>query len=333
LRELFLSSNYKVEWPTFPGAWSAGKYNARIIVEFDNNGWIWDNNNTNIKKVTVKLEPWGLPEPYHSIYNVGFNGMVGIETDNGRQGYGVSYTQISEKPLYVNATLQARPDPNNNGVSNAIVSVDNSFYTMNTSRRGNVLTVQRTGDNVMISLSPSIAVPLILNIHKQTARDAYAYYVVEVDGRPQTDLGATFMTWNGIGQNCYDFAGAGMGNWSTSADEKSESADQGYGLRWNNTTHSGTVSLYGTFYVPQDSSSTFRITAQSESADVESSLGSGQVISASSGEGIQNLADVFEKVKSEEICVVGGDYFWNSGKVYEPLKGSIEGKASSCITQ
>jgi len=333
LRELFLSNKFKVDWPTYPGAWSAGKYNARIIVEFENDSWVWDANNSNIKKVTVKLEPWGLPEPYHSIYNVGFNGMVGIETDNGRQGYGASYTQTSEKPLYVNGVLQARPDPNNNGVSNAIVSVNNSFYTMNTSRRGNVLTVQRSGDNVTISLSPSIAVPMILNITRNNSRDAYAYYVVEVDGRPQTDLGSTFMTWNGIGQGCYDFVGAGMGNWSNSADEKSDSADQGYGLRWNNTTHAGTVSLYGTFYAPQDSASTFRITAQSDSADVESDLGSGQVITASGGDGIKSLADVFEKVKSEEICVVGGEYFWNSGKVYESLQGSIQGKENTCIAQ
>lgn len=333
LSELFRNDKFEVKWPTYPGAWEAGKYNARIVVEFEDQSWVWDSNNSNIKKITVVLEPWGLPEPYHSIYNVGFNGMVGIETDNGRQGYGASYTQTSEKPLYINSTLQARPDPNNNGVSNAIVSVQNDFYTMNTSRRGNVLTVQRTGQNVMINLSPSIAVPMVLDITRNTARDAYAYYVVEVDGRPQTDLGATFMTWNGIGQGCYDFVGAGMGNWSNSADEKSDSADQGYGLRWNNSTHAGTVSLFGTFYVPQESSSIFRITSQSESANVESPQGTGQIITIAGSDGIKSLADVFEKVKSEEICVVGGEYFWNSGKVYEPLQASIQGKENTCIAQ
>ncbi len=335
LRELFLSDKFDVEWPSEPSAWKAGKFNARIIVEFNEDNWSWTNDNNNIKKVTVKLEPWGDPEPYHTLYNIGFNGMVGIESDNGRQGYGVSYIQMSEDPVYLTDTIEARADPYNNGVTSAIVSVDDSFYNMNNPvRKGNVLTVNRRGDNVELILSPSVAVPMILSITRNQAMDAYAYYLAEVDGKTQNEMGSTFMQWTGIGQGCFDFSGTGMGNWTNAGDEKSETTGQGYGLRWNNATGSGTVSLYGTMYTPEKSASVIKITAQSESATLETPFGNGStIIVQSTSDEIGSISDVIEGVKDETICVVGGEYFWNSGKQLEKIESNIHSKENTCIAK
>ncbi|HNV01347.1 MAG TPA: hypothetical protein PKK60_02890, partial [archaeon] len=277
LSELFRSERFVIEWPNKPAPWKAGKYNAKIIIEFNDN-WVWNNDNNNIKKVTVKLEPWGDPEPFHTIYNIGFNGLVGLdsESENGRVGYGTNYQVMSEEAFYITDTIKAEYDTSGTPVTKAIVSVDDSFYNLNNPvRKGNVLTVSRVGDDVKLILSPSIAVPMVLNVTRTQARDAYAYYLVEVDGKAQNEMGATFMQWTGIGEGCFDFSGKGMGNWTNAGDEKSETTGQGYGLRWNNATGSGTVSLYGTMYTPEKSASVIKITAQSESATLETPFGNG----------------------------------------------------------
>jgi hypothetical protein len=332
IRELFLDrEKFVVEWPNGPsGAWTAGKYNARIIIEFNNDTWVWDPDNNNIKKITIKLEPWGDPNPYHTIYNVGFNGLVGVE--GGRSGYGVNYTQMSERALNIATNIKAIPNTANDGVSNATVTVNNSFYLLNNiASRGNVLTITRSGDDVKITMSPSVAVPMILSVNRTQAMDAYAYYMASVDGHEENELGTSFMQWTGIGQGCFDFTGKGMGVWQSTLDEKSETTGLGYGLRWLSATRAGTVNLYGTMFVPADSASKIRITSQSETATLETPFGSGNEILIDTGNGMNSIASVIEGVKSGDICVVGGEYFWNSEKTIEPIKSSITAKENTCI--
>ncbi len=332
LRELFLSEKFKVDYSNKPGAWRAGKYNARLVIEFNNETWQWNDNN-DIKSITLFLEYWGDPVPYNPIYNVSFNGMVGLNTDNGRQGYGSSYNQLSERAFLITEganVVSATPNPISNTPTRVNVSVDNSFYNMNFTRTGNVLTVQRIGEDVDLVLSPSIAVPLILNINRENALDAYAYYSVEVDGQPQNS-GSRFLNWTGIGQGCVAHDGSSMTTWVNSPDSKNPSGD-GYGLRWNNAVASGTSSFYGVFYVPETSAAILKIMSQSESASFNSTHGNGPQIVVDSGNGIRNLKDVFDAVRNEEICVIGGEYFWNNSVVIEDLKGQIASIENTCMT-
>ena len=332
IRDLFLDTErFEFDWPNGPsGAWSAGKYDARIIIEFNNDTWTWDNDNNNIKKITVKLEPQGDPKPYHTIYNVGFNGLVGIE--GGRSGYGVNYTQLSEKPLNIATNIRSLPNSANDGVSNATVEVTNSFYKLNNiATRGNLMTISRSGDDVKIVLSPSVAVPMILSINRTQAMDAYAYYMASVDGHEENELGPTFMQWTGIGQGCYDFLGTGMGNWVNTIDGKAEPSNLGYGLRWGSATRAGTVNLYGTMYVPAESASKIRITGQSETALLETPHGTGTEILIDTTNGMNSIESVIEGVKNGEICVSGGEYYWNSEQVIGQIQNSILAKENTCI--
>lgn len=332
LRELFLSDKFNVKWANEPGAWRAGKYNARLVIEFNNESWRWVDNN-DIKSITMHLEYWGDPVPYNPIYNVSFNGTVGLNTDNGRQGYGSNYNQLTEREFVIvegAQTVRATPNPISNTPTRVNVSVDESFYNMNFTRPGNILTVQRIGDDVELTLSPSLAVPIILDITRNSALDAYAYYSVDVDGQPQT-AGSSLFRWNGIGQGCVAHDGSSMTTWRNSADSKS-STGEGYGLRWNNTVASGTSSFYTTFYVPEQKSARLRIMQQSESANFISTHGQGQQIVVSSGTGIRSLSDVFDAVRNEEVCVIGGEYFWNSETVIEPLREEIVSRENTCMT-
>ncbi len=332
IRDLFLDTEkFEFDWPNGPsGAWTAGKYDARIIIEFNEDSWTWDNDNNNIKKITVKLEPQGDPEPYHTIYNVGFNGLVGIE--GGRSGYGVNYTQLSEEPLNVATNIRALPNSSSDGVSNATVEVSDSFYTLNNiASKGNVMTISRSGNDVKIVLSPSVAVPMILSVNRTQAMDAYAYYLASVDGHEQNELGTTFMQWTGIGSGCFDFVGDGMGTWVNRIDGKAENTSLGYGLRWGSATRAGTVNLYGTMYAPADSASKIKITGQSETATLETPHGTGNEILIDTGDGMNSIAAVIQGVKDGEICVSGGEYFWNSEQVISQIKDSITAKENTCI--
>jgi hypothetical protein len=332
VRELFLSDKFDIEWGNEPGAWRAGKYNARLIIEFNNETWEWQDNN-DIKSITLDLEYFGEPYPNNPIYNIGFNGSIGLSSDNGRQGYGVNYTQASEESLAIlegSNAIFTTPNPLSNTPTEVGVEVDDSFYNMNFTRPGNILTVNRVGENVDLTLSPSIAVPVILDITRDDALDAYAFYSVEANGQPQNS-GSKFMNWTGIGQGCVDHSGASMTTWFNSPDYKNDAGD-GYGLRWNNTIASGTASFYGVFYVPEDASATLRIMSQSETANFISNQGNGQQIVVDSGSGIRSIKDVFDRVASEEVCVIGGEYFWNNAAVLEDIESEIDSRENSCMT-
>jgi hypothetical protein len=328
IEELFKSNKFKITWPGKPGAWDAGKYNARIVIEFEEDNWTWNDAN-DIKEIEIILSGWQKPDVTHAIYDVGFNGLVGLDSDDGRVGYGAGYTQLSQDALTIVSGIEATPNPYSNALTEVNVDVDRDFYTMNTSRRGNVLTIKRSGSKVDLILSPSTAVPLLLDITRTSARDAYAYYAVEVDGQPQT-TGSSLITWNGIGNGCVDFAGSGMGTWDNAPDAR-EGSGAGYGFFWSNAVAAGTASFYGTFYTPDNSSTVIYLTKQSEDALFTSDQGVGDLLTIDTSSGISSLKTVFDKVGNEEICVIGGEYFWNSGKVYQPIESEISSRTSTCM--
>jgi LysM repeat protein len=341
-RELFLSDKFIVKWPEKPGAWTEGKYDATITVTFKNESWKWDNNN--IESIVVNLAPQGPPEIPFAIYKVAFNGVVGLESDNGRQNYGAGYEQLTEDLFLVtnnNGTrVYARPNASNNAatvVRVATVEGVQAFNSLNTvPTRGNVLSIY--GDDVVeFVLTPSVAVPLIMNITRNTSTDAYAFYSAEVDGQPQ-NTGGNFIVWNGIGQGCVDFEGRSMSSYSNEYDmlaSNSLNGFTGYGLKaWSNVLRKGTISFYGTFYAPQNSSTIFKLIGATESASFESTMGNGTTISVNSSNAtdtIATLSDVLDLVRQEKVCVVGGDYYWNNYGLRESLKGSIDAKESTCI--
>ncbi len=337
LREIFMNK-FEIDGPGGRDYWEAGKFTATLEIYFKDNSWEWVDAN-DIEKIVLDLEPWAEPDIDHAIYDVPFNGTVGVNSDNGRNGYGVSYMQLSEKPVTIvegsgsGTTVKTESNPSSNAAIEVDVAYDESFYNMNSwnsGTRGNVLTITRAGNKIGLNLSPSIAVPVILNISRDNAVDAYAFYSVEVNGAPQ-DVGPSLMTWTGIGQGCVDFLGAGMGTWNESFDSINQNGN-GYGLRWNNAIASGTASFYGVFYVPEQSTAALLINEASQTAGFETTYGNGTTVTIDSGNGIRSIKEVFDAVANGEVCVAGGHYFWNNKKATEPIQGNITSKESSCIT-
>jgi hypothetical protein len=342
IRELFLSNKFSVEWPNKPAAWEAGKYDARIIITFKENSWEWDNNN--IESIKLTLDPQGSPDPSYPIYDVPFDGIVGIDSDNGRQGYGANYIQKTEDLFLIardsaNNNILAQPNSSSNGITNVGVSVVNgssSFNLLNTSpTKGNVLSISRTGDNVDFVITPSTPVPLILNITRDSSTDAFAFYSAEVNGQPQ-EVGPSFISWTGIGEGCATFDGTPMKAFYNSLDSKASvnlTGYDGYGLYWPMAQLKGTASFYGTFFAPQGSETLLKITGSKDSASFESTMGTGSVISVNNSTAtISNLQSVLTEVGNGNICVIGGDYYWNNTGLREELISSINAKDSTCIS-
>ncbi len=341
-RDLLLSDKFTVKWPNSPAAWDAGKYDATITITFKNENWRWDNNN--IESIVVNLSPQGPPEPNFAIYNVAFNGVVGLDSDNGRQGYGAGYEQLTEDLFLVTnnggTKVYARPNASNNAATTVQVSTIKgvaAFDLLNTvPTRGNVLSI--SGDDVVqFVLTPSIAIPIIMNVTRNTSTDAYAFYSAEVNGQPE-NTGGSFISWTGIGQGCVDFEGRSMSSYSNTYDtfaSGSVTGFTGYGLpAWTMAQRAGTASFYGTFFAPQDASIVFKLTGANESANFESTMGNGTVLSVNSTnvtDKIETLSDVLDLVKQEKVCVVGGDYYWNNTGLSQELKATIDAKENTCI--
>lgn len=341
IRDLFLSPKFNVTWPTQGNApWEAGKYDATIVVKFKNNSWHWDNNN--IESVTLDLEPQGDPEPNFTIYNVAFDGPVGLNSDDGRQGYGAKYEQQKEDAFVITkdsySNIVAQPKSQSNAATIVNMSVINgtaAFDLLNSSpTKGNVLSIYRTGDSVDFTITPSVPVPLILNVTRNNGVDAFGFYSAEVNGQPQ-ETGSSFISWTGIGQGCVTFDGSPMKSYYNTPDYKASgvmNGYDGYGLFWPMAKVSGTASFYGQFFAPQDASTILKMTGQMDSANFESTYGDGTTIAISPSGGINTLSDVLDLVKAGKVCVIGGDYYWNNLGITTDLVDKINAKENTCIS-
>ena len=204
--------------------------------------------------------------------------------------------------------------------------------------RGNVLSIY--GDDIVeFVLTPSVAVPLILNITRNNSTDAYAFYSAEVNGQPQ-NTGSHFISWTGIGQGCVDFEGKSMSSYFNTYDALASSSFtgfSGYGLpAWTLVQRSGTASWYGSFFAPQDATTLLKITGANEIASFESTMGEGKVILVNPVNQGANDRYTFRctwiSEEQEKICVVGGDYYWNNNGLKTRIKISLlMQKKNTCI--
>ncbi len=349
IQDIFMSKRFRIIGPDGTQTWLAGKYNAKIIVEFKDK-YTWNTDNNNIESVTIQLEQLqGNPVGrLGGLYNIAFDGMVGYDSDNGRQGYGSNFINngTNLKDFYVSqengSYITARENPFGDALNNINVEIDDSFYNLNNAGRykGNVLTVQGGVGTTRLIMSPSKVVPLILNITRNESGSSqpHAYYSVTVDGMVQ-DLGPFFMEWKGIGKGCVDFEGNPMYNDSIGDMKVQEGAfDKAYTIaNWQNAINSGTASWKGTIFAPSGTSTLIEIVDAADSAGFEtvSEHGvneSGQKITVNTSDGIKTLNEVFDLIKDEKVCVISnGEYYWNTSLYEEQLRTLIEEKQQTCI--
>ncbi|MDD5163146.1 MAG: carboxypeptidase-like regulatory domain-containing protein [Candidatus ainarchaeum sp.] len=339
----------------------AGKYNAVLDIEFNNSNWNFFDEEGLGATVKIELTQLDTPRPDNAFYYLPFDGKIGLDSENGRQGYGVNYKSGSEIKIN-NSDVQlvtTTAIPSSTPVSGAWVTGEETktFKTLNADKRGIIMDIKATDESTKINLSPSYATPVIMNVSYSTGENAYGFYSVEIDNSPQSTL-SRMMPWNGIGVNCKDFKDAAMtdawqNNWdlhggipgNIKCATGTEITD--YGVEWCSPSRKGNVYLWGIIFTPQGSNSIMKRKTYSDSMQLIGTDSSGtqiglngvpgQTFNSYGVSGITSVEDILKLVKESKVCVVGSSnrvssqFFWNPKPVLDALADKKKAFEKECI--
>jgi len=360
------AENFKFDYGTTENSpLQAGKYNVVLNAEFSNENWDFFEENKLGAKITVEMTQLETPNPDSPFYYLPFDGRIGIDSENGRQGYGVNYRQESQETININNSSSQGVTTTNIASSTpafgAWVSAGkiSDFKTLNVDKRGIIMEVKAGEDSTSIALMPSYATPIIMNVSYSTGEDAFGFYSAEIDNAPQTAL-QRMIRWTGIGINCKDFKDTGMSDgwqdtWDThggiTGNVKCAIGTQitDYGLEWCNPSRKGDVYLRGLVFTPQATNSVLKRKTYGDNMQLIGTGSSGTQVALNGVPGqefnsfgvssISSVEDVLKLVKDGSVCVVGASnrassqFFWNPKPVVDALL-TAEKKAQfekSCI--
>ena len=333
----------------------AGKYHVRINITYDNDSWCLFDETTPDAKIEIYLERLATPEPDSVFYYLPFDGLIGVDSENGRQGYGINFRQESEQSILINedisqpvrTTTIANSTPIPGGWLYA-KEVQN-FKTLNNDMRGVLLDIERGSEDTYMVFSPSRATPVILHITGGNRRKAYAFYQVTVDGQPQQ--GSSYLaTWTGIGKGCRDFSDAEVTE--TFNNRRDVRGGTGrvkcagsfgthqYGIEWCDVKRRGNVFLKTVFFTPLRSASILELVEAADNATFIAPNGTGKQIELSgiTGLNITSVEKILELVEQEKVCVAGvgnsvkATFFWNPKNLIDStLSNIVESVPQQCI--
>ncbi len=341
----------------------AGKYEITLDVEFNNDNWEFFSNGQPDAVVKVRMSQLSMPEPDSPFYYLPFDGRIGADSLNGRQGYGVNFRQTSEETISINSesdhlvvsTNLAASTPVFGGWVNA--GFNDDFRRLNIDRRGILLDVQAGADETNIVLSPSYATPIMMKVGYGEGEDAYGFYSIEVGGSPETAF-SKMIPWDGVGTNCRDFEDSPMLDaWQNTWDVHggvtaniscARGTDiQDYGIEWCNPIRKGNTYLQSVVFTPQNTSSLMQRRSYSDEMALIAVDNIGTQIALNGVPGMQfnsygsssidSVEDVFDLVSEGKVCLIGSDnrisnqFFWNPKVILEELAGERSKAEADCI--
>jgi len=335
----------------------SGKYQVRIFIEYDDSSWSLFKESQPNAKIRVKLDLLSHPEPDSPFYYMPYNGLVGIDTANGRQGYGVNYRQeslaeirINDDPSQLIRTSTIAPSTPIPG-GWVYTAKSENFKMLNNDRRGVVMDVEHSSTESSIILSPSDATPVLLRVSGGESERAWAFYNLTIDGEPQI-VGPNLTSWTGYARGCRDFMDREMyANYMNKKDVHGGTTRAGacariqrksdYGLEWCEVNRAGIVHLATVFFTPQGTEATLEMADSLDDAYFIAPGTSGSKKVTMQGVynvDIESVERVFELVKMGDVCVAGAGssakttFFWNPKMVIEKSLGSqMASAASECI--
>ncbi|MCX8190451.1 MAG: hypothetical protein N3F05_04470 [Candidatus Diapherotrites archaeon] len=333
----------------------AGKYNVRIKIDYNNGSWCLFEGTIPNARIEVIFERLDTPDPDSVFYYMPFNGLVGVDSQNGRQGYGINFRQKSEETIKINedvkqpirTTTIANSIPIPNGWVEARVVKD--FKTLHGDTPGVVLEIEKSTAGLNMVYSPSVATPLLLKVSGGERKNAYAFYQLTINNRPQ-EASSSLFSWSGLVKGCKDFTDAevteafnyrrdirgGVGKTQCAG---SFSTHQ-YGVEWCNIKRQGDVFLKTILFTPQESVALLEIVSSSDKAVFISPKGTGNRIETGGIEGatITSVEKILKLVEEKKVCVAGlgsnsrATFFWNQQQLIDAaFKNTIESIPSQCI--
>jgi len=341
----------------------AGKYAVTLNIVFDNGNWNFFENEVANATINIEMIELSMPEPNNPFYYLPFDGLVGIDSPNGRQGYGVNFRQTTEDTIKINNTLDQTVVSTNivgsTPVFNAWIDAgfNDEFAVLNQANRGILLDVQSGTESTKMVLSPSYATPIMMEVEYAQGSDAFGFYSVEIDNSPQTAF-SRMVPWSGVGVTCRDFQdnaiteawqdtwdmhGGVSGNLSCAIG--TDITD--YGVEWCNPKRIGSTYLQSVVFTPQNKNSLMKRTAYSDDMTLYNAGDSGGQIALNGVPGMPNnsygtsgitsVEDVFDLVRENKVCLVGqgnrisNKFFWNPKVILEELSSTRSLAEENCI--
>lgn len=337
-----------------------GKYGIEILIDYASDpAWKLFKGNTTSSgsgekrnaAITIKFSKLSSPQEAvgnsSAFYYLPFDGLLG--KDNSRIGYGADFsgTEIKVNDSATAQSVATTTIPNSVPVINAKQTSFNDFKSLNTvsALKGNTLKIDKTGDEINLTYSPSYATPLQLEIDHSAAReDAFAFYSVEINGAAQ-NTGESLAKWHGVGSNCKDFNDRVLSSAFDATNDlhglnnNLECARLGgdqltaYGLEWCSPVNSGKVLLETVLYTPVNSDAIIKKFASSDDAGMKfKTINNGGVQSASQfslnkGESVSSIEKIFNLVKQKKMCVTTNDnstlFWWNPAPLLDGPNGEL----------
>jgi len=362
LGEFFASDKFRFEYAGSPGQIDAGKYRIETSIEFENPNWQFFSASQPSARIRVRMTKLDPALPDSVFYYLPFDGRIGLDSNNGRQGYGTNFRQESTASVKINNSSTQLVTAMHSSGSSPVPSgwikttLNENFRTLNNTSRGILLDTVFSGSETTMAFSPSFATPLIMKVTRSSARDAFGFYSIDLDGTPQS-VGTSTLSWRGIGAACFDFLNepvtqaftnrADVHALNAQCANVSNNRETSYGVEWCNASRQGNVSLETVIFTPQKSSGIIKKTAasndmvlmgiDSEGAQLALNGVPGMEFNSYGSSVIDSVERVFELVKQEKVCVVGhgtrqqAKFFWNPKPVLEKLSAKKTALEKTCI--
>ena len=304
-----------------------GTYNVFLQIDFNNNLDFFEEGKPNAK-IEVLFSKVAEPYPNSVFYYWPIDGFVGLESEDGRQGYGANYINQSDA-----LTIALNP----NTIKTKTMNEANPIITITTSKeqdlayidaspatRGNLLEFELSGKNAVLNFSPNIATPVIMKVSGEKGKSIKAEYALlerDTPIAPTSSLGY----WNGLGE-CLDFSGAPVLE-AFSYYPDSKVSENTYGLRWDPANYTGDVYLYSLLFTPAESTYILKSFSPNVKFITPNSNESSTVqLDGIAAENINSISDILELVKQKKVCVTSSGsktMFWWNPKWLLETKGSV----------
>ncbi len=315
---------------------SPGTYEVFIGIDFDKQ-WSFFENGKPDANIEVELYKLKEPSPNSIFYYIPFDGLVGVKTENGRQGYGVDFLPEGEAIKLIGGEkgIALEKIANSNALSEISTSIEQSVSKINSKMetRGTVFAVEKTGDNARFEFSPGYATPVIMKFtHVKTSRPFRVEYRLFEEAEP-IKAGSALAFWTGLGQ-CLDFSAEPISEvFYYSPDGFSNNS---YYLEWPSAFKNGTIYLSNLFFTPvnkkiilklETPNAVFVLPDGKESSEIQLSGIKGMEWNDQSVlSHIDSIESLFSLVEDEKICVSNSGskslYWWNPAEL--DYAGGIE---------
>ena len=324
---------------------NAGLYDVVLDINFV--GGNWDLFNAyGAPNAKINTEFYFLNEAYPNslFYYLPFDGFVGVDSGNGRQGYGMNYENVSDEILVTGSGdgVKTLNIPGSTPVMNIKTDVVDNFEKMNStaSNRGFVLSVE---DSDMVNQKnmefyPNYATPVIMKMSQAKTEEPFsAYFELRASGVP-LETGGNLTFWDGAGR-CLDYTGVPVVEaFDFRPDREADAKDAlgnwqfAYAVDWPKADYGGDVYLKTILYTPisrlfslkavKPSELKFITPNSSESQSVElNGIAEMKYNSGLAQSRIATIREVFELAAAGDICVTNSgtrtSFWWNPKSLYE----------------